>query len=120
MNPRESFNGLQELKEWHDQEDKFLISEIDPNQQYSKMRIRLATYVDVQSPHYLKKEFSFFDGKHGRVNEFITLAASIYYPLLKSHIILATIDCKHEDTNYVERFWHIFKKNSTPRIGVGT
>ena len=84
------------------------------------MRIRPATYVDVQSPPYLKKEFCFFDGKHGRVNEFVTLAVSIYYPLLKSHIILANIDCKHEDINYLERFWHIFKKNSTPQVGVAT
>ena len=58
-----SFN-VQELKEWSDQEDKFLIYEIDPNQQYvfksSKMRMKLTKYVDVHSAHYLKKEFCFF------------------------------------------------------------
>ena len=58
-----SFNGVQELKEWADQEDKFLIYEIDPKQQYvfksSKMRMKLTKHVDVHSAHYLKKEFCF-------------------------------------------------------------
>ena len=62
----------------------------------------------MQSTHYLSKEYCFVDGKHGRVNEFVTLTSTIYHPLLKSQIILATMDCKYEDTNYVERFWHIF------------
>lgn len=64
MNQRDSLNGVQELKEWSDQEEKFLIYEIGPNQQYvfksSKMRMKLAKYVDVQSAHYMKKEFCFF------------------------------------------------------------
>ena len=72
------------------------------------MRMKLAKDVDVQSSHCLKKEFHFFEGKLGRVNEFITLTASIYHSLLKSQIILATMDCKHEDNNYIERFWRIF------------
>ena len=68
--PKEnSFNGVQELKEWSDQEDKFLIYEIDQNQQYvfnsSKVKMKLAKHVDVQSAHYWEKEFCFFDGKHG-------------------------------------------------------
>ena len=50
----------------------------------------------------------FFDGKHGRVREFISPASIIYHPLLKSQIMLATIYCKHEDTNCVKRFWRIF------------
>ena len=72
------------------------------------MRMKLGKYVDVQSAHYLNKEYCFFDSKHRRLNEFITITSAIYHPLLKSQIILATIDCKHEDTSYVERFWHIF------------
>ena len=50
----------------------------------------------------------FFDGKHLRVREFISPASIIYHPLLKSQIMLGTMDCKHEDTNYVKRFWRIF------------
>ena len=98
---------MQELKEWRDQEDKFLISKIDLSQKYvfksSKMRTKLATYADAQSLHHLKKELCFFNGKHGRVNEFVTLVASINYLFLRSHIILVTIDCKYKDTNCVER-----------------
>ena len=56
----------------------------------------------------LSKKTYFFYGKYWHVNEFITLTASIYHPLLKTHVILATMDCKQEDTNYVERFWRIF------------
>ena len=80
------FNGVQELKECSDQEDKYRIYEIDPNQQYvfksSKMRMKLAKYVDLQSAHYLKNEFCFIDGRHERANEFKTFTASIYHPLL--------------------------------------
>ena len=78
---------MQELKKWSDQEDKFLVYEIDPNQQYvfksSKMRMKLARYVVLHSANCLKKEFCFFNGKHGRVNEFITLTASIHHSFLK-------------------------------------
>ena len=45
-----------------------------------------------------EKIILFFDGKHGCVNEFITLTGSINHPLQKSQIILATMDCKHKDT----------------------
>ena len=73
---------------------------MDPNQQYvfksSKMRIKLAKYVDVESAHYLKKGFCFFDREPRRVNKFVTLTASIYHPLL--------MYCKHEDTNYGKGF----------------
>ena len=70
--------------------------------------MKLGKYVDVQSAHYFNKDYCFFDSKHKYVNEFITIMSTIYHLLPKSQIFLGTIDFKHEHTNYVERFWHIF------------
>ena len=120
------FNGVQELKEWSYQEDKYRIYEIDPNQQHvfksSKMRMKLAKYVYLQSAHYMKNEICLIDGRHGRTNEFKTPTASKYHPLLMYY--------KHEDTRYGKGFavfsiMHIKKRtwrrrNSTQWVGVAT
>ena len=51
---------------------------------------------------------------------FVTLTASIYYPFLRKQFVLATMNCKHEDSNYVADFWKKFneafwKVNKTPK-----
>ena len=60
---------------------------------------------------------------------FVTLTASVYYPLLKKQVILATMNCKHEDSNYVAELWYKFnnvyrkvnttEKNFSMRLGNG-
>ena len=73
------------------------------------MRMKLTKYVDVKSAHYLNKKYCYFFGsKQGPLIEFVILMANIYHPHLKPSIILATMDSKPEDTNYLERFWYIF------------
>ena len=58
--------------------------------------------------HYLSEEFCFFDGKADRVKFFQPLSASVYHPLLKRQLSLATLECIHEDSRHVELFWNLF------------
>ena len=59
--------------------------------------------------HYLSEEFVFFlYGKADRVTFFHSLSASVYHPLLKRQVSLATLECKHEDSRHVELFWNLF------------
>ena len=39
---------------------------------------------------------------------FVTLTASFCHPLLLKQVILATMNCKHEDSNYLAEFWRQF------------
>ena len=64
--------------------------------------------MDSRSSHYLNYEFCYFDGKVGRVNDFITLTASVYHLLVKRQITLATMECKHEDSMRVKLFWNLY------------
>ena len=61
--------------------------------------------------HFLSKEYCHFDGNHKRVKEFVTLTASVYHPLLRNQIVLATMNCKHEDDIYVATFWRKFNES---------
>ena len=69
----------------------------------------------------MHEEYCHFDGKHKRVKAFVTLTASVCHPLLRKQVILATMNCKHEDSNYVAEFWREFndayrKVNTTEKI----
>ena len=39
---------------------------------------------------------------------FVKLTASVYHPLLQNQVILATMNCKNEYSNYVAEFWRKF------------
>ena len=56
----------------------------------------------------LKDEYCYFDGKHGRVRNYATLTASLYYPVLQKQVSLASMECKHDDSINVELFWRVF------------
>ena len=107
-----SFAGIENLKSWTDQTDKYLIYKISINEEYifktSKQKLLLANDVDSRSSHYLNYEFCYFDGKVGRVKDFITLTASVYHTLLKRQITLATMECKHEDSRHAKLFWNLY------------
>ena len=64
-----------------------MIYKISINEEYdfktSKQKLLLANDIDSRSSHYLSNEFCYFDGKVGRVKDFITLTASVYHTLLK-------------------------------------
>ena len=52
------------------------------------------------------------NGNHKIVKEFVTLTASIYHPLLRKQLVLATMNCRHEDSNNVAKFGKKFSKAS--------
>ena len=78
-----SFAGVENLKSWNDQTDKYLIYKISINEEYvyktSKQKRLLGNDMDSRLSHYLNNEFCYFDGKVGRVKDFITLTASVYH-----------------------------------------
>ena len=106
-----SFAGIENLKSWTDQTDKYLIYKIKINEEYvfetSKQKLLLGNDMDSRSSDYLNNEFRYFDGKVGRVKDFITLTASVHHTLLKRQITLATTECKHEDFKHVKLFWNL-------------
>ena len=65
----------------------------------------------------MHEEYCHFDGNHKRVKAFVTLTAGVYHPLLQKQVILATMNCKHKDSNYVAEFWlkfnGVYKKVNT-------
>ena len=67
---------------------------------------------DFDSDHLLKHVYCHFHDNHKRVKEFVTLTASVYHPLLRKQLILATMNCKHGDSNNVARFGQKFSKSS--------
>ena len=67
---------------------------------------------DFDSDHFLKHAYCHFHDNHKRVKDFVTLTAGVYHPLLRKQLILATMNCKHEDSNNVARFWQKFSKAS--------
>ena len=108
------FKAIKELKAYTDLQDPFLIPNINDSQQSifktstSKMKIALEMYFE--GDHFLKDEYCHFDGNHKRVREFVTLTASVYHPLLRKQLVLATMNCKHGDSNYVVEFCRKFNE----------
>lgn len=56
------------------------------------------------------KKFAFFDGKRKRCRGFVTLTASVYHPLLRKQIPMATKEATTEDTTNITLFWKLFKE----------
>ena len=117
--------AIKELKTYTDLQDTYLIHVINENEQYafktSSTQIKIACSMDIDGDHFMHEEYYHFDGTHKNVKLFVTLTAIVYHPLLRKKVILATINCKHEGSNYVAEFWHKFndayrKLNTTEKI----
>ena len=72
--------------------------------------MKIALEMDEEDDHFMHNEYCHFDGNHKRVKSLVTLTASVYHLLLKNQIVLATMNCKHENSNYVAKFWRTFNK----------
>ena len=70
--------------------------------------MKITQNMNIEGDHFLSGEFCFFDGNYKRVRGFVTLTASVYHPLLRSQIVLAIMQCKHENNKFVEIFWCMF------------
>ena len=51
-----------------------------------------------------------FEGNEKRVNNMTNLTLSIYHPLIKNQIILATLNCGEENKENAEIFWRCWEK----------
>ena len=67
-----SFEGIENLKAWIDEIDKYLICKIGPKEyvfKTSKLKLDFASKIN-SVDHYLNEQFCFFDGKIDRVKFF--------------------------------------------------
>ena len=74
----------------------------------SKLKVQFALNMDRAGEHILGKEFCYFDGKVKRCKGFISLTASVYHPVLRKLVPLATMECSGENTATISLFWKIF------------
>ena len=68
--------------------------------------------MDFDSDHFLRHAYWYFHGNHKIVKQFVMLTATIYHPLLRKQLVLATMNCKHEDSNNVTKLGQKFSKAS--------
>lgn len=66
--------------------------------------------MDFEGDHFLKCKYCQFDGNQKRVKKFVLLTASVYYPFLQKQLVLATLNCKHEDSKYIAEFLRKFNE----------
>ena len=108
-----SFDAVIRFKQYVDEYDIFLFYDTALSKQYvfktSKSKIELA-FKMCSSESIISEEFCSFDEKDGRVKNFKTLTASAYHTLFKRQIPLAIMECKHEDSAYVELLWRLFSE----------
>ena len=115
-----NFEAIVSFKEYADKKDPLYVYKINDKRgnpdmpsfvfKTSTTKMKMALNMDKNGDHFLTKEFSFFDGKRKRCNGFITLTASVYHPLLRKQIPLATMEAETEDTVSVELFWRLFNE----------
>ncbi|KAK3735687.1 hypothetical protein QZH41_003353 [Actinostola sp. cb2023] len=74
----------------------------------STQKVKIALNMDADGEHFMKSEYCFFDGKRKRCRGFVTLTASVYHPLLRKQIALATMEAEGENTVNIELFWTLF------------
>ena len=116
----ENFEGLVTFKTFCDEKDKFYVYKINDSRgnrdqpsfvfKTSESKLRIADSMIKDGDSYLNVEYCFFDGKHKRCRDFVTLTASVYNPLLRKQIPLAIMDTESENTECVTLFWNIFQE----------
>ena len=108
------FVAVKAYKAYTDKKDAMLVYRADENEQFvfktSRMKMEIAAKMSETGDHFLKEEYVCFDGNHKRVKNFVTLTASVYHPLLRKQIPLGVMECKHEDSDNVERYWTLFQR----------
>lgn len=115
-----NFEAIVSFKEYADKKDPLYVYKMNDKRgnpdmpsfvfKTSTTKMTMALNMDKRGDHFLSKEFCFFDGKRKRCNGFITLTASVYHPLLRKQIPLATMEAETEDTVNVELFWRLFNE----------
>ena len=60
--------------------------------------------MDFDSDHFLRHAYWHFHGNHKIVKEFVTLTATIYHPLLRKQLVLATMNCSNNVAKLGQKF----------------
>ena len=63
----------------------------------SEIAIKIGIQIERDKNNYLCSIYAYFDGNEKRLSEMTTLSLSIYYPLLRKQILLATMHCETEN-----------------------
>ena len=56
----------------------------------------------------MSQQYAHFDGNEKRISKMTVLTLSVYHPLLRKQIPLATMDCESENKESAELFWKIW------------
>ena len=66
--------------------------------------MKITLEMDEEGDQFMHNEYYHYYGNYKKVKTFVTLTASVYHLLLKKKFVLATMNCKHGDSNYVAKF----------------
>ena len=90
------------MKSFTDIRDNLFIYEVNKNDQFvfktSKTQMNIAKEMNVDDGRLFSDQFCCFDGNDKRVSGNVTLTASMYHTLLQKQVVLASMQCKHENT----------------------
>ena len=81
--------------------------------QNSSVSVDIGKKLDRVDGHYLSPSYVHFDGNERRLNNLITLALSIYHPLIRKLIILAILNCEGENKENADLFRRCWEKASS-------
>ena len=91
------FAQLINVRERYIKNDKFLIYRMNNQPTFvfktSSISLEIAENMTRGKNHYLSNVFACFDGNEKRTKRMTVLTLSMYHPLLRKQIILATMDC---------------------------
>ena len=114
------FEAVAVFKEYCDKKDVYYIYKMNDRRgnpdkpsfvfKSSKTKAEMALNMDKDGNHFLNEEFCYFDGKHKRCKGLITLTASVYHPLLRKQVALATMETESENTETITLFWTLFNE----------
>ena len=115
-----SYEAVAHFKQYADQCDPFYVYSINdrrgnPNKpsfvfKSSTLKAQFALKMDRTMDNVLSEEVCFFYGKVSRCKGFVSLTASVYHPVLRKVVPLATMECEAEDSLSVEHFWKCFNE----------
>ncbi|KAL9961802.1 hypothetical protein ACROYT_G030823 [Oculina patagonica] len=115
-----NFEAVAHFKQFADSRDPYYVYKMNDRRgnperpsfvfKTSKLKASFALNMDETIGHTLSKEFCFFDGKVKRCDGFVSLTASVYHPILRKLVSLATMECETEDACNVELFWNCFNE----------
>jgi hypothetical protein len=117
---RHNYEAVAHFKEYADKRNPYYVYTINdrhgnPNKpslvfKSSTLKAQFALKMEQNQNNPLSEEVCFFDGKMSRCKGFVSLTASVYHPLLRKVIPLATMECEAENSLCVEYFWKCFNE----------